>query len=229
MSAPLPLLVAATSRELAAGISRLRTPVASALLGIGRERAARRMREVLAAGRPSRILEIGLAGGLAQDLRPGDVVVGEWVAELGADGRAGPRLPLHPTAASRGLAALERAGITARLGGIVESSRQLPGVEKREIGRATGAIAVDMETAAIRRAAEGLPHLSLRVIFDPVDEDLAVPFEAVGPTGSVRWGALFLRLVRSPGTLRALVRDGLRSRRVFGALARATSVLEFVP
>ncbi len=84
--------------------------------------------------------------------------------------------------------------------------------DKARLAQATGAIAVDMESVAIAKAAlsHGLPFLSIRAIADPLNMDLpkAVSY-ALDDQGDVVMGRLLTYLLRHPTELLDLIRLGL--------------------
>ena len=93
---------------------------------------------------------------------------------------------------------------------------------------ATGAIAVDMESAVVARAAQrhGLPFAVLRVIADPAHRPLpSAALVAMRTDGEVDTGAVLSALVRDPAQLSSLVRLAFDSRSAFSALVRARGLL----
>lgn len=93
---------------------------------------------------------------------------------------------------------------------------------------ATGAAAVDMESAIVARAAQrhGLPFAILRVIADPAHRPLpSAALVAMRSDGEVDLAAVLGALAREPGQLPALVRLGLDSRKAFAALVHARALL----
>ncbi len=98
---------------------------------------------------PDALVVAGVAGGLDPTLRPGDVVVATEVRD--GHGRIVQR------AASPLVAELRRMGLRVRTGPIVSSDRIVRGHAARARLATTGAIAVDMESAAIVRAAARRP------------------------------------------------------------------------
>ncbi len=98
----------------------------------------------------------GVAGGLAAPVRPGDVVVA-------------------PDASAPLLAgALRRLGLTVQVGAIHTSDRIVTGASRDRLA-ATGALAVDMETAVLRAAAGDRPFAAVRVVTDTVRAPLWSP------------------------------------------------------
>ncbi|RME93429.1 MAG: hypothetical protein D6766_08275, partial [Verrucomicrobia bacterium] len=91
---------------------------------------------------------------------------------------------------------------------------------------ASGADAVDMETAAIRSVCEsrGVPCLTVRVISDGADEDLPLDFNRLmSPDGRLRWGRLAWALAARPIRVLELLRF---HRRVKEAAERLAAVFD---
>jgi 4-hydroxy-3-methylbut-2-enyl diphosphate reductase len=109
----------------------------------------------------------GLCGGLDPDLEPGDVVVASEVR--GPDGTRGT---VECPAAGRLAAALQRRGLRPRLGPVASADHVVQGAERARL-LATGALAVDMESAWIAAAATGgTPFAVLRVVLDAPGSEL---------------------------------------------------------
>jgi len=99
---------------------------------------------------------------------------------------------------------------------------------KNALFAATGAAAVDMESAIVAQAAQrhGLPFAILRVIADPAHRPLpTAALVAMRADGEVDVAAVLAELIRSPGQLPALARLALDSRAAFSALVRARALL----
>lgn len=124
--------------------------------GAGPEAAARHIARVLAE-KPALVIATGFAGGLDPALRTGDVVV--------SSNFSSPAL-------------VTRLGLVSS-GPFAHADRPVETIAaKSALARATGAVAVDMESQPIAAACTraGVPLLVVRVISDPAGEDLPVPF-----------------------------------------------------
>jgi 4-hydroxy-3-methylbut-2-enyl diphosphate reductase len=126
--------------------------------GMGPARSARAARAL--AGYP--VLVAGVAGGLAAQVRPGDVVVADEV-------RGHPDGPLDIPSAPLLAAALRDVGLTVHIGPIVSGSRVTYGAARDRLAE-TGALAVDTETAWL--APGGAPFAAVRSIVDTADSPL---------------------------------------------------------
>jgi adenosylhomocysteine nucleosidase len=99
---------------------------------------------------------------------------------------------------------------------------------KAELFTATGAVAVDMESAIVARIAQchNVPFAILRVIADPAGRSLpSSALNAVGPDGEFDVAGLLARLIANPGQLFALARLAADARRAFSVLKRARATL----
>ena len=125
----------------------------------------------------------GVGGGLAADLRPGDLVVASEVT----DGHT-----VIPCASAALLAGeLRRAGLRVRVGRVVTVDHLVRGPERERLA-ATGALVADMESAALARAADGRPLAVVRAVSDTPDRPLVSP-------GVLGGGLAALRSLRAAG------------------------------
>ncbi len=161
---------------------------------------------------------MGISGGLSPDLQPGTIVLGERI--LGRHPAMGSAWPCDPDLVDLLEERLHRHHVPCHRGPLLcVADPLLTPAEKTTALRRTGALAVDMESAAAARAAQdaGLPFFSLRVICDPAGRRLAPELLAgVDPQGNSRPGRLLVQLLRRPWLLPrflAMVRDFSLARR----------------
>ena len=172
---------------------------------------------VSASDRPL-VISAGVCGGLDPALRAGDLVVPEGVINDG-----GLRLPVTGSVAQRAAAA---GGAPSRTGVMATTSRSLATPEaKAALRAATGAVAVDMESAVILEAAaaRGCSSLVVRAVSDDARETLPEELmRLMGADGRIRCrGVLALarpRVLRRALQLRRSTGRALAS--VAGSLAR---------
>jgi len=173
-------------------------PVVARLCGIGVPRAAACAHDLLTAHAPAHVIVIGVAGGLGAHVRVGDVVVPEVVIDL-TDGRE-----LRPT----------HLGTTVAGGRLLTSGDLIKDPDELARLRDAGAIAIDMETAAIARACEdnGVTWSVYRGIsddaFDPLVDEAILALTR--PDGTPDLAAVARFLGRNPARarlLRRLARD----------------------
>jgi 4-hydroxy-3-methylbut-2-enyl diphosphate reductase len=128
--------------------------------------AARRQRDM---GGGAAVAVAGVAGGLVAGISPGDVVVAERV--LLPDGTVVADLP------SAGLVAgaARRAGLRVAVGGVVTVERLVRDDNARRVLASTGALAVDMETAALVDPGWGVPTAVVRAVADVPGRPLVSP------------------------------------------------------
>ncbi len=145
-----------------AGVSE-RGPVLTVHTGVGDTPGGRRRLErVLEEDEPRLVISAGYAGALRTDLRVGDLVFGENFSDPGL------------LAAARTLLADEpcHVGLFLTQDTVAETA-----AAKAALHAATGALAVDMETAWIAEACSraGVPLLALRVVSDAAGQSFPVP------------------------------------------------------
>jgi 4-hydroxy-3-methylbut-2-enyl diphosphate reductase len=146
-----------------------KTPGATVVrCGMGPDRVRAWLPE-LTALQPDAVVIAGVAGGLDPSLRPGDVFIASEVRD--EHGRTVLR------AAAPLVAELRRSGLRVRTGPMVSCDHVVHGVKEREQLAAKGALAVDMESAAIVRALgrdqDRVPVAVVRVIVDTAHTPVA--------------------------------------------------------
>src|SRR5262245_51679299 len=165
------------------------------------------------------IISIGIAGGLAPSLRPGDCIIGTeviigderffsdaaWTARLAA------RLPSAMMAALTGTDAII-----------------LNEAEKAALFRTTGAYAVDMEShvAARLAAAQPAPFAALRIVSDPADRRLPpLASTALTSEGRVNYRAVAKALLKDPRQIPQLMRTARDAKIALSTLLRCRNAL----
>jgi adenosylhomocysteine nucleosidase len=202
-----------------AELRRLTDGALLAVSGIGAAAAAAAGRRLVLAGATA-LASFGMAGGLDPALICGAVLLPEEV--VARDGA-----PVSATAddwRQRLRAALPVSCIACG-GKLLTSDRPLGSSDaKAAAWRESRAAAVDMESAAIAQVARqaGLPFLALRVIVDTAADQLPAAVIAASAGGPLRVGRLLAQLLRTPGSVGALIRLSARYRvamRVLAAVA----------
>jgi len=174
------------------------------------------------------VIATGLAGALSEELRPGDLVLAD---RLILDGEyaesASTTIAIPPADLARFQAALETHRLAFTTGSILTGARIFKdGTAKRDARTRTGALAVDMESAAIAAEAHrcGLRFACVRAVLDTVDEEI-VGAELAGPDGEVRPLAAASFVLRNPAAVVGLARMMRSLNRATAALAAALEAL----
>jgi len=113
------------------------------------------------------VLIAGVAGGLTTDVRPGDLVV---ATAVGREGALEP-CPAAPLVAG----ALRRAGLTVLLGPVATTEKVVDDPAERARLAATGAIAVDTETALLTDEVGAGRAVVVRAVVDTPEHKLIHP------------------------------------------------------
>lgn len=190
-----------------------------AIAGLGFERAADAARKLVERGARA-LLSWGVAGGLANDLVPGDLLLPERVISDGEEWitdralRARVQQVLGVRARERDTLFCSRVPVTS-----VEAKRALAG---------RGMLAVDMESAGVATIARraGVPFVAVKAICDPVSREIPdMMLRLLDSNGGVRWRAMPGMLRGGPRAWRDL--NGLRKDMAAarGSLWRAARVL----
>lgn len=158
------------------------------------------------------LISLGIAGGLSDDVPTGTVVIATGVivrqATIATDEAWGARL---------------RAGFPGSVAGLVLGGDRIIGsaAQKAELFRRTGALAVDLESGGVARAAAGagVPFAVVRAVADAAGTDLP-PAALVGldGDGGVALGPLLASLWRQPGQIRHLLTTARDARAALRAL-----------
>lgn len=192
----------------------------AALIGGGDPQlTARRLDAALADA--ERLVSFGIAGGLHPDLKTGRVVLsGEVIGEggywRGDDDWLGR------------IAGLARE-LGAATGPVLDTGRIVAtAAEKSQARRETGAVAADLESAIVARAASeaGIPFIVLRAIADAAPRNL--PAAALIPLrsdGRPRIGRVLMSAAAHPGQIPALIALAHDTAQALAALAAPAAAL----
>jgi adenosylhomocysteine nucleosidase len=185
--------------------------------GVGGENAARAAHRLVEAGARG-LVSWGCAAALAPKLKPGDLCLPAEILDRNAVRRGASR-DWHQRAKD----ALRGAGNLYTETLLTTDRLVATAAEKRALAAACGAIAVDMESAAVAAVAceHGLPFLAVRAIADPADMVLPrAVMRATDAQGTVRRSVLLGHALLHPGEVGALWRLASQFRAALRTLAR---------
>jgi adenosylhomocysteine nucleosidase len=185
------------------------------VMGVGFDRARSAVHWLLQECTPRLVVVAGFAGALDSELKLGDIVIASEVIEAEDQ--------------------VWRTALPAELGdetcGRLLTSRTLIATRahKQRLNRSTGAIAVDMESAAIAEAcqAERVPCAVVRVISDSVEQELSPELVRIMGDGRVSLWKVLGAAARQPGLIRQFWRLGRDSK--FAAKKLANALNRLVP
>lgn len=185
----------------------------------GGDRAALEARLEALHGDIKGVISVGLAGALSPLIKVGEVVIADQVIGKSESWRCSSewRVALAARLASA------HQGSVAASDVIVESAEA-----KSALHDATGALAVDMESAIAARfaARRNLPFAVLRVISDDASHVLPkAALVAMKPDGGIAVGRVLGSLLRHPFQLGALIRTARTSNKAFKELFRCANLL----
>lgn len=212
-----------TKRRLVLGEQiQLQESISLHLSGIG-PRRARRAAEALLGKGSTALLSWGIAGGLIPSLSPGSLVIPRSI--IAADRTCyGVDLNWHGRIVNR---------LSSQLIPHTEPLAESPGVltspaEKKALFHRTGAVAVDMESAAVALVAKAAkaPFMAVRAIADPVN--LALPKNALvafSSSGRLSVLSILKGLLQHPMDLFTLARLGLNFRAAQDTLATVARMI----
>ncbi len=187
------------------------TELTATLTGIGTQAAARTTEWILDAVAPDHLLVVGIAGGIGRSIRIGDLVVPASVIDL-ASGREYRPAPF---------AKIEARGILVTTDELLVDPARVAELERQ------GAIAVDMETAAIAAGCEkrACPWSAFRAISDRAADPAMDPaiFDLAGLDRSPNLAAVARFVLTRPQRLAQLMRLALDAQRAANTAAAAAA------
>jgi hopanoid-associated phosphorylase len=165
------------------------------------------------------MLSFGVAGGLSPELRPGDCIVASSVI----DGERPYATDAHWSDRLVEMAPGIRRGDIVGVDAVVQEPSA-----KRKLGLRTGAVAVDMESHLVARAAreQDLAFAVVRVIIDPAERTVPdAALFALKLRGSAYLTALVSELAARPSELLGLLRIAIDSYAARSSLLRIRRAL----
>jgi hopanoid-associated phosphorylase len=161
------------------------------------------------------VLSFGLAGGLAPDLKPGDMVLATHVQA--GDAHYDATFDWHDAITAKIAGAVQlHCGLIAGVDRVLSKS-----ADKAALHAMSGALAVDMEShiAAAYAQRSGLPFAALRAIGDPAARSLPdIAANALTRDGNVDLPKVLAGVLKRPGQIPALIAAGIDSGRAFASL-----------
>jgi len=190
--------------------------VAVAATGVGPARAREAAHALISNLPPAAVIAAGFAGALDPAIEAGDVILATRILDrMGERCEAIDIAPLPPEVLPEA-----HRGVIACVPKIVATAE-----EKAALFRETGAIAADMESAAVAREAAGIPFCAVRAITDRADEEVAIPeTRMIGRRGKPSILRLGLFVALHPRAGSALVRLAERAKVAARALERAIPI-----
>jgi adenosylhomocysteine nucleosidase len=195
----------------------------SAVVGAGDRRRTVAVVEE-AASRAECLVSFGIAGGLAPGLKAGDIVLSTEVIDEDSRWLSSERLRPQISDLALELGAFEGPVLGARM--VVATK-----ADKKHAWQQTGAIAVDLESVVVARAAAalGIPFVVLRAIADPASRELP-PAALLPLSGDGRpvLGQVLASVLRRPQQLPTLWGVAREARQALQALVGPAHALNRV-
>jgi adenosylhomocysteine nucleosidase len=198
-------------------------PVALLALGVGKECARIAAEMTIKCYRPDLVISAGFGGGLQEQVRYGDIVIATEVLDLCVDDgkdahwRSVRALTVHDELTNaNGEFQVHRGRI------LTADEMILRAKHKKRLGKATGALTVDMETSAVAAvcATHGTDLIGIRCITDNDHESLPREFNDFFIVGQLQPSRILTACTRRPRLLADLARLGYRAKGAGKNLAR---------
>lgn len=205
-------------------LARLNESTLLCLSGVGAENAAAAADSLIERG-CNALLSWGCAAGIGPGLKPGDLIIPEQVHC--ANGKI-----LHTDRNWRARLLDRLADRQVVHHGAIAEAQSLVGTaaDKRSLRYRTGAIALDMESAATASVAarRNVPFVAIRAIADPATRDLPTPvLLSLTPNGDLRLPLLVALVARYPHSIPGLIRLGIDFRSAQRSLRSSAQRLQF--
>jgi len=194
----------------------LRTRVRVSQGGIGLEAATKAAESAVLVPGLMLLCSSGFSGGCSEAAAVGTVVLADSICTLPpptasfASYKIRPPVLVDEAAAKKARQALQAVGLPFHCGPLVVASTPvLQGADKRAVGLAFRALAVDMECGAVEQVARthSIPFLALRAISDGVQDDLPEEIgEFLDQDGSVRLGKVTRFAFKHPKNVGVLLK-----------------------
>jgi adenosylhomocysteine nucleosidase len=161
--------------------------------GVGKKRARNVLEKVLGDYSPTLVISCGFAGGLNTDLKLGDVLIADTVLDINYKSN-NENFEVKTSKALNSTEALKAKEMSNGFpfeiysGSLITSDTAICIPEKKkELGDQNSALGVDMETSALLEVTSqrSIPLVSIRVISDTVDQELANFSPCIDENGNV--------------------------------------------
>jgi adenosylhomocysteine nucleosidase len=188
-----------------------RAAITATMTGMGTRTATSTTERMIAAGDFDHVVVVGIAGGIGPTVEIGDVVIPGVVVDV----ESGAEFRPAPLGDAVGDAKLMTSGE------FITDLDRIAGFQDQ------GAVAIDMETAAVAAVCErlGCAWSAVRAISDRADDGTAdqAVFAMANPDGSPNWAAVARFVVTHPWQVPKLARLGRDSARAANAAARTAA------
>ena len=197
-------------------------PVALLALGVGKDCARIAAEMTIKCYRPDLIISAGFGGGLQEQIRNGDIVIGTEVIDLSGDDGKDVRLRAIPVRNRQPQLDEQTGNFRVHFGKVLTTDDLIVKAERKKIGLATGALTVDMETSAVAAvaAAHDTDFLAVRCITDNSRANLPREFNDFFVLGQLQTSRVITAILRRPKLVLDLARLGYRANRAGKLLAR---------
>ncbi len=207
-----------TAKKLVRGeVHRLNKKILVIYSGAGAKNAQTASETLIKQGAEC-LISWGCAAGISDDLLSGDIVITDRVVTF-------DQSIIKDESGWLNCVKAQLSDCLRTHDGLLAESQQLVSTisEKQAVNRATGAIALDMESAAVAKAAKQyqVPFLIVRAIADTVNMNLPKAVScALDGEGVVSLTKLLTYLINHPGELPELIKLGLRFKKAQKSLTQ---------